>query len=139
MNISRFAKRTVRVLTEGVLATIIWAGDDRQAETEEEETHNARERDAAYLTTGLITAARSVNKAHEDEEDCADHHDAMNALLATCVENRMVALRTIQHLTDIVAYRVDDEDVQRMVLSIVATELEHEVEDMFLDDDDDDN
>jgi hypothetical protein len=138
-DMKRLVRRAVRT---AVLIAIVWsATDEEKSKATKKEKRRPdpqdMERDAAYLTTGLITAARAVNAAHDQGENCTPHHDALVDLL-TSIDHPMIAIRTIQHLVDIVSSAVDDEDVQRMVLSIVATELEDDEDiDWPLDDDTD--
>lgn len=141
------AKRIVRTaIKSGVFLVLMWASTDEEKEHVAERLNKKRpsraqmERDAAYLTTGLITAARAINTAHDEGEDCGPHHDALMSLLSG-IDNQMVALRAIQHLVEIVAHKVGEEDVQNMVASLVALELDDDSDDIlnsFFEDEDDD-
>ena len=122
-------KQAVRAAVTGVFRLIAWAAPEDEEEEEYEVIDgDTLERDAAYLTTGMITAARLINTAHEEGSGCQSHHEAAAALF-TSIEHPLIAIRVIQHLLEIVAQSVDDEDVQRMVASIVATELGEDDED----------
>lgn len=130
----RLVRKTVKTI---FLLLVVWSATDEDKAKVEDQMKRERpsrsdmERDAAYLTTGLITAARALDSAHENGEDCTTHHEALVSLL-TSIDNPMIAIRAIQHLVEIVAHKVDDEDVQRMVSSLVAIELNDD------DDDEDD-
>jgi hypothetical protein len=123
-------KRLIHAVATGVFLLIAWADPDEE-EGESIEVDDF-EREAAYLTTGLITAVRAINAAHEAGEDCQSHHEAAGGLLVS-IHSPLIAIRIIQHLLDIVAQTVDDDDVLKMVATIVATELgqEEEEEDPF--------
>lgn len=112
-----------KVVKTAVLIVIVWAMEVKVEEEEEEEPDNENvARDAAYLTTGLITAVRAVNDAHAKGKNCGPHHKAVGSLLKT-IEDQMTAVLVIQHLLEIAVQSVSDEDVQRMVANIVAHEL----------------
>jgi hypothetical protein len=115
-------KQVIRSVFNAGITLAIWADGEVEEDEEGEEVVLRMERDAAYLTTGLITAVRGVHQAHDADDDCLPHHNATASLLIG-IENPMTAIRVIQHLLDIVASTVDDEDVQQMVANIVATEL----------------
>ena len=129
----RHVKRFVHALLKaGLFAAYVWSATDEErvlfeAQMEEvgddeDEDDETRERDAAYLTTGLITASHATAKAHDAGERCAPHHEATAVLLSN-IEDSHTAFRIIEHLLTIVAESVDEDDIQRMVASIVTTEL----------------
>lgn len=121
-------KQIVNTVRDGVFRLLDWADPDGEEEDFELIDGDLLERDAAYLTTGLITAVRAIHKAHEAGENCAPYHEA-TADLMTSIGNSLVAVRIIQHLLELVSAMVDDEDVQQMVATIVATELGEDEDD----------
>jgi hypothetical protein len=96
--------------------------DDEQPSMEEERT-------AAYLTTGLLTSRRALHTAHEQGLNCGPYHEALHSLLADSMEEADTALRVVEHLIEIAAPRVSEDDIKRMVASIVATEADDDDED----------
>jgi hypothetical protein len=96
--------------------------DDEQPSMEEE-------RAAAYLTTGLLTSRRALHTAHEQGINCGPYHEALHSLLADSMEEADTALRVVEHLIEIAAPRVSEDDIKRMVASIVATEADDDDED----------
>jgi hypothetical protein len=81
------------------------------------------ETEAAYITTGLITAGRQVAKSHEEEEDCNPGHLAVHQMLSY-IDNSTVALLVIRNLIEVVSPSIDDEEVEMMVRSIVEDEFD---------------
>lgn len=110
-----------KVIKTGFLLVYVWANNG-EVEVAEEPEPGQVEQNAAYLTTGLITAMRAVHKAHDKGENCGPYHEAAQALLES-VEDQMTAVLVIQHLLQIAVQTVSDEDLQRMVATIVAHEL----------------
>lgn len=131
MDLTGALKGAIRSISHRVSGILDWADD-----VDDEDEDALLQRDAAYLTTGLITAARSLNEAHDEGEDCSSHHTALNDLLVEGISDPLIALHALRHLTEIIAHRVDDEDVQNLVRSIVAIELSMNDPD-HLDDEDD--
>lgn len=102
-------------------------------EYEDDDTTMAQERAAAYLTTGLLTSRRALHNAHEQGINCGPYHEALHSLLADSLEEADTALLVVEHLIEIAAPRVSEDDIKRMVASIVATEASED------DDDEDDD
>jgi len=103
--------------------------DDVEEEFEEYDTLE-EECAAAYLTTGLLTSRRALHNAHQEGINCGPYHAALHNLLADSMEEADTAQRVVEHLIDIAASRVSEEDIKRMVASIVATEADgHDDED----------
>jgi hypothetical protein len=126
------------VSTEEERATIrsafMGGGKDEYVEEYEDDGPTmAQERAAAYLTTGLLTSRRALHNAHQEGVNCGPYHDALHSLLADSMEEADTALRVVEHLIEIAAPRVSEDDIQRMVANIVATEASGE------DDDDEDD
>ena len=111
------------------LFLVVWSATDEEVdEWEAEDEEGDMERDAAYLTTGLLTATRLIHAAHDEGENCTPHHEAAADLIVS-IDHPLIAVRVIQHLLDITSQVVDEEDVQQMVANIVATELSDEEDD----------
>lgn len=105
-------------------------GDSEYVEEyEDEQTSMEEERAAAYLTTGLLTSRRALHTAHEQGINCGPYHEALHSLLADSMEEADTALRVVEHLIEIAAPRVSEDDIKRMVASIVATEADDDDED----------
>lgn len=131
----RHFKRFVHTMIRaGIFTAYVWSATSEERaqweeaarlEEDDDEEDEVGQRTAAYLTTGLITAAREVAKAHDAGERCGPHHQATASLLSD-IEDSTTAYRIIQHLLDIVAQTISDEDVKDMVTSIITTELEED-------------
>ena len=91
-------------------------------EEEYDEYEDEADLDAAYLTTGLLTAGRALAAAHRDERDCGPHHSGLAVLLKQ-IDSPLMSLLVIENLVRVAAERLGDDDVEKMVNSIVLSEL----------------
>lgn len=92
------------------------------AEVEEEEEDD-EDLEAAYLTTGLLTAGVALSDAHQQGENCGPHHVALITMMRQ-IPNSAVAAEVINNLVTIACTYLDSEEVADMVSQIVREELD---------------
>lgn len=96
---------------------------EKEEEVEVEEKDYDDSLEAAYLTTGLLTAAKARAEAHLKGAPCSTHHHAVDMLLAT-INGPSLALAVIDNLLEVSAIALEDDEVAAMIAAIVAQELE---------------
>jgi hypothetical protein len=80
---------------------------------------------AGYTTMGILTAACAVHEAHDEDEDCKPHHEALGVMINE-VNDPITASMVISNLAILATSTLDSEDVQHMAQSLARAEAEQD-------------
>jgi hypothetical protein len=120
LNILRRVPDATRLFLRYLAGDILVKRVEEVAVEVEEEDNDL---EAAYITTGLLTAGVALSDAHQQGENCGPHHVALLAMMSQ-IPNSMVASEVITNLVTVACTYLDSEEVADMVSQIVREELD---------------